>query len=218
MSKVEHNGIYYDPHNEIVCDNLRLKEIIEENETLKNRVADLEAKLAESNESHHKNIVELTKMATEKDRKIEELKQQLAEKESALKEYHDWLDQYHLNPYQIHLHITGLKVQLAEKENEIEKLTKLKAKEMGKSLYGIVGSLEKITNESVNMAKSHQDKISFAVEQLEKVKKFVIRQLFITTKGCSDLDKAEAKGCNELREETIKEIDNQIEELKKEMK
>lgn len=46
MSKVEHNGIYYDPHNEIVCDKLRLKEIIEENETIKNHVADLESKLS----------------------------------------------------------------------------------------------------------------------------------------------------------------------------
>ena len=41
------------------------------------QISDLETKLAESNESHHKNIVELTKMVTEKDRKIEELKQQL---------------------------------------------------------------------------------------------------------------------------------------------
>ena len=41
------------------------------------QISDLETKLVESNESHHKNIVELTKMVTEKDRKIEELKQQL---------------------------------------------------------------------------------------------------------------------------------------------
>ena len=39
------------------------------------QISDLETKLVESNESHHKNIVELTKMVTEKDRKIEELKQ-----------------------------------------------------------------------------------------------------------------------------------------------
>lgn len=46
------------------------------------------------------------------------------------------------------------------------------------------------------------------------MKEFVSRQLFITTKDCSDLDEAEAKGCNELREETIKEIDNQINVLR----
>ena len=49
------------------------------------QITDLEAKLPESNESHHKNIVELTKMATEKDRKIEELKQQLADKDKEIK-------------------------------------------------------------------------------------------------------------------------------------
>lgn len=50
---------------------------------------------------------------------IKDLKSKLAESESELKEYHDWLDQYHLNPYQIHLYITGLKVQLAEKDKEL---------------------------------------------------------------------------------------------------
>ena len=59
-----------------------------------------------------------------------------------------------------------------------------------------------------------ENKNQKAIEQLEKFKEFVSRQLFITTEGCSDLDEAEAKGCNELREETIKEIDNQINELK----
>lgn len=76
---------------------------------------------------------ELEYMTTERNAyssQVEQLKQQLAEKESELKEYHDWLDQYHLNPYQIHLYITGLKVQLAEKEKEfVEK----KQKEMMKS-------------------------------------------------------------------------------------
>ena len=48
------------------------------------QISDLETKLVESNESHHKNIVELTKMVTEKDRKIEELKHQLATAEKAL--------------------------------------------------------------------------------------------------------------------------------------
>ena len=41
MSKVQHNGIYYDPHNEIVCDKLRLKEIIEENEQLKKQLQEI---------------------------------------------------------------------------------------------------------------------------------------------------------------------------------
>ena len=85
-----------------------------------------------------------------------------------------------------------LNEQLAEKEKEIEKL-----------------------NACVDFYKSYY--ISFnekVINELEKVKEFVSRQLFITTKDCNDLDEAEAKGCNELREETIKEIDNQIKNLK----
>lgn len=52
-----------------------------------------EAKLTESNESHHKNIVELTKMATEKDRKIEELKQQLADKDKEYQSFKEIADE-----------------------------------------------------------------------------------------------------------------------------
>lgn len=51
------------------------------------QIADLEAKLAESQNCACKHIGELTKIATEKDRKIEELKQQLAEKEKEAQEY-----------------------------------------------------------------------------------------------------------------------------------
>ena len=47
MSKVEHNGIYYDPKNEIVCDKRALNNLIAENEHYKKQIADLEAKLAE---------------------------------------------------------------------------------------------------------------------------------------------------------------------------
>ena len=89
-----------------------------------------------------------------------------------------------------------LEAKLAEKEKEIEKL-----------------------NACVDFYKSYY--ISFnekVINELEKVKEFVSRQLFITTKDCNDLDEAEAKGCNELREETIKEIDNQIKQLKEGVK
>lgn len=47
-------------------------------------IADLEAKLAESQTCACKHIGELTKIATEKDRKIEQLKQQLAEKDKEI--------------------------------------------------------------------------------------------------------------------------------------
>lgn len=92
------------------------------------QIADLEAKLAE------------------RDKTIDEINEEFL---SAIK---DWKQLVEIEKAEK----AQLKQQLTEKEKEIETLTKLKAKEMGKSLYGIVGSLEKITNESVNMAKSHQ--------------------------------------------------------------
>ena len=117
----------------------------------------LETKLAESNESHHKNIVELTKMATEKDRKIEELKRQLIEKEKDLI---------------IKCRTIGVLVEKSEKYT--------------------------------------QDKISFALEQLEKVKESVL-----------GIDKTEIKtlknGFSTLyvdRPEVITKLDNQIKQLK----
>lgn len=57
-------------------------------EQLKNKIADLETKLAEKDgaeQSKYQNVLELTKMCTEKDKKIEQLKQQLAEKNKQLR-------------------------------------------------------------------------------------------------------------------------------------
>ena len=80
--------------------------------------------------------------------------------------------------------------------------------------FGETDKDRKIADLEAKLAEKDKQQNQKAIEQLKKVKEFVSRQLFITTKGCSDLDEAEAKGCNELREETIKEIDNQINELK----
>lgn len=109
LAEVEKTNYVTLLHNEM--DNLL-------NDYAKRRIADLEAKLAESNESHHKNIVELTEMATEKDRKIEELKQQLAEKEKELNYWKDgtiickWTDAENK--------VKDLEHQLAEKEEQLK--------------------------------------------------------------------------------------------------
>lgn len=87
-----------------------------------------------------------------------------------------------------------LKQQLAEKEKEIEKYKEICT----------ISNLEKLQVENMLLKrKSNQDKISFAVEQLEKVRSFA----YNTFKefGCFD----------ETDLEHI--LDNQIEELKKEM-
>ena len=144
---------------------------------MRQKIADLEAKLAESEknvEFYQERYSDATTSAYGADLIAKNIQSRLEEE------------------------IRELKQQLAEKEKEIARLKELNIDIPIKQMQ----------------FHHNQDKISFAVEQLEKVKEFVIRQLFITIKGCSDLDEAEAKGCNELREETIKEIDNQIKQLK----
>lgn len=126
----------------------------------KNKIADLETKLAESENCACKHIGELTKIATEKDRKIEELKQQLAEK---------------------------------EKENEL----------MAKTLR-----MTKFIEKEVT-----QDKISFAVEQLEKVKDSILDVSngywrYFMTNGAEYMLSSDLESC-------LKEyIDDQIKQLK----
>lgn len=166
--------------------------------------------------------------AEEKDQQITDLQKQLADLEAKLAESEKSKESYRLQNEHHHLQLLQfysrlgveafgadihekaletlmiMKEQLAEKEKEISEYIK------------IVDDLHKQLSDKCDFCDKtkDQDKISFALEQLEKVKEFVSRQLFITTKDCNDLDEAEAKGCNELIEETIKEIDNQINELK----
>lgn len=121
------------------------------------QIADLETKLADSNESHYKNIVELTKIATEKDRKIDQLKQ-----------------------------------QLAEKEKELEEVKKSKTYIMN---FG--GKVKE-----VRVLDDNQDKISFCIEKLEKVKEVALKDF--------ELDKS-----NISLARVLDKIDNQINELKK---
>ena len=94
------------------------------------QISDLETKLVESNESHHKNIVELTKMVTEKDRKIEELKQQLATAEKALELAVDYMfKELKLDGYQ-DIHWDGSDLILLQENIDY---FKEQAKEMMKS-------------------------------------------------------------------------------------
>ena len=118
----------------------------------------LNEKLAESENTVCKHIAELTKIATEKDRKIDKLKQ-----------------------------------QLAEKDKEIEEL---------KDYIGCRGCVSVI-------AKLHQYEISFAVEQLEKVKEEFISEDWDLYDTADLLEQV----C-ELRNKQIKFIDNQIKQLK----
>lgn len=119
------------------------KDIVIEN--LKTKITDLEAKLAESENTTCKHIAELTRIATEKDRKIEQLKQQFAEKEADLIA----LD---TDNYSFKQQIDNLRQQLTEKEKLLEMNERI--------LRGT-----KLVRQELE-----QEKISFAVEKLEEVK------------------------------------------------
>ena len=131
------------------------KKFLEAQMLYEKKISDLEVKLAESNESHHKNIVELTKMATEKDRKIEELKQQLAEKTLTIEQ-----------------------INKAFIEN--------------RSLWK--GKYEK----------ANQDKISFCIEKLEKVKELLFSKAIQIT-GTS-VDGVRLYSINEIFGDQIKQL------------
>lgn len=92
-----------------------------------------------------------------------------------------------------------LKQQLAEKEKELE--------EVKKSKTYIMNFGDKV--KEVQVVDDNQDKISFALDQLEKVKGFVKENESWEIEG-SDYSIVYA-------DDVLDEIDNQIEELKKEI-
>ena len=140
-------------------------------------IADLKAQLAESEE---------------------QLKEELVEKkglERALSACNRQNDEFAEMIKKLVNEKEELKQQLAEKDKELAYMTE-QAKKFN-------NEAQKYFEDAYCNDFHKRDKISFAVEQLENVKEFVSRQLFITTKDCNDLDEAEAKGCNELREENV---------------
>lgn len=109
--------------------------------------------------------------------------------------------------------IAELEAKLAEKEKELH--YKIAECEKWKTDYENCSKLEKtMTKERQycldNWRASEQDKISFVVEQLEKVKEYIHGKYLDETWHNKIVD--------EDREDTHDFIDNQIEELKKEMK
>ena len=198
-------------------------------EIIYQRIADLEAKLAESEskaytlESYNKFSNNQCKKLIKENKQLikalngevfinykvpmenAQLKQQLAQakmNESFEKEKKD-------NAFKL---IEELKQQLAEKDKEIEKITRIVAyrDDMDRSttINGVKFTNEQIiTLQNIDYFadKHNQDKISFAVEKLEKVKDHY-RQFKNTNMGIIK------------RADIVLFIDNQIEELKKEMK
>jgi chromosome segregation ATPase len=169
--------------------------ILEELKKLQEENADLEAKLAES----------------EKNVQVEEMLKNYGKEE--IKKLHKRINEIVERDKNI---VTELKQQLAEKEKEIEKLTEeLDDKNFCKDFVDLY-SENKLKTQMLQ--ENWKDKISFAVERLEKVKewcenhKYSDEDDYVIT---YEPDEEDASGCMDYLKEYI---DNQIEELKKEMK
>ena len=181
------------------------------------KIADLETKLAEKDKQleyfskrDDEQEKQLEKQALFHRKSIKELKQQLAESENQCRECK------HLNK-KIELNIKNklmaenceLQKQLAEKEKEIESLKHFKV---------TIGTMETNQVDISSTTYIDQDKISFCIEQLEKVKKFTEKEI----KECNKLLQEEFEDdyyiqsvnarqsmCYEFK----REIDNQIKQL-----
>ena len=184
------NGTWYSRES---CRDLTNEEVFEELRTELRQFADLEAKLAES---ERKNFELLTKLnlkeyapafCTLADRdcealgQIEKLKQQLAEKDAEIRVVYSFQKQK----------CDNLQNALAEKERQVKKLN---------------NETQKYFEDAYCNDFHNQEKISFAIEQLVKVKEKALHFYVNDTPKLTGFYV------------DVNEIDNQIEELKKEMK
>ena len=194
-------------------------------------IANLEAKLAESEKKFivannlRKNADEvLLNYKTEKyglDKTIQELRKMklsLPEKEWYYKGFENCERQMSSHIADLTLEVKELKQQLAEKEKENLTLFSMLYKTLEKQgCENIVSTIEQMTNLTLekqsNWFKGNcvkdQDKISFALEQLEKVKEEMDLRPRGVSKGWKN------KEYDTLVEEDVYEvIDNQIKQLK----
>lgn len=165
----------------------------------------IKQQLDESNESHHKNIVELTKMATEKDRKIEELKQQLFESGLKTLEEIKLSEQRKKMLEDLSTKNWELEQQLAEKEKELLEIKQRIAEKASKEFQEMIDKREN----------HNQDKISFALEQLERLKKLCQEKFNWWENSELEGDIYDKSDVSNAYFDIEANIDNQIEELKK---
>lgn len=162
---------------------------------------------------------------TDKDRKIADLEAKLAESEHRNEQLIDALNGEVFINYKLPMENAQLKQQLAEKEKQIR--TILKENEELVIKYNVYNYGDKIqqdkvysiTGEALDFLINNQDKISFALEQLEKVKNRIESKVESIYKRLDDLNiKIVCESTSSqlsTYEEIVKDIDNQIAELKK---
>lgn len=184
-------GCYKKTSNE----DLKVKYLLaEENEKLKQQLAESEKKhlldeIEWQDYCAFKHIEPQIKGCLDREREYEK---QLAEKEADLVA----LD---VDNYSFKQQIDNLRQQLAEKEKEIEELNHKLNVEQPCLLMNYQDMVEKL---KVRIEQDNQDKISFCIEKLEKVKQNFLSNVTFGIEGF----------------EVLRTIENQIEELKKEMK
>ena len=175
------------------------KKFMEMQEAYEEKIKVLEAKIELYKQSNKVLNDQLNKSTDH----ISELNDKLAESEKERKHLKDWLDNeiltsidhesYYATINEYEEEVKKLKQQLAEKDEELKNLA--------------LAHFESATNKPVLTTTQiiNQDKIKFAIGQLEKVKELAEKDF--------NLDKG-----NLSLARILDKIDNQIEELKKEMK
>ena len=160
---------------------------------------------------------------TDKDRKIADLEAKLAESEKSKESYRLQNEQHHLQLLQFYsrlgveafgadIHEKALetlmimKEQLAKKEKEIESYKHFKI---------TIGTMENNQVDISSTTYTDQDKISFCIEQLEKVKELLNTDFESTISWIDPYEDGEClNSMTYNHNNTIKIIDNQIKQLK----
>ena len=149
-----------------------------------------------------------------------DLEAKLAESEKQRQHIKDWLDNeiltsvdhesYYATINEYEEEVKQLKQQLAEKEEQyVQSLIKLE-KEYDEQLE------KQAKIHYKHLKEKNQDKISFAVEQLEKVKAFIEKRIAIITENYEEelIDGVRYSDMWFENKEVLKEIYNQIKQLK----
>ena len=179
------NGTWYSRES---CRDLTNEEVFEELRTELRQFADLEAKLADSEEEHEL-LIDQVEEETEK------LRKQIKQESDARKRFVE--------------EVKNLKQQLAEKEKEIESYKHFKI---------TIGTMENNQVDISSTTYTDQDKISFAVEQLEQLKKLCQEKFNWWENSEWEGDIYDKSDVSNAYFDIEANVDNQIEELKKEMK
>ena len=226
-----YNELYKDHKTHISLDKMWLElaqSFRDENEKLQDKVADLEAKLAECEKKAYSrghsqrdiaNEIKLNALREDvayKEKRIVELKQQLAESEKSKEAYRLQNEDHHLKLLQFYsrLGVEAFGADIHEKALETLMIMKEQLAEKDEEIAYLTKQVKKFNNEAQKYFEDaycndfhNQDKISFAIEQLEQ-----IINLFEPYEN----EEKDTILCANNGISFLEYIDNQIEELKKE--